>query len=339
LLLNGVVSASAAEYEVDGQIEQTLFKRDGSVQLDMKSKFTVFVNDCSWLIQSSILDKAGKPLTLNETACTNGGLIYSVGGRVDRDHVQGGRNGAAGRNYAYIYSNNVPVGQTDDYFVCHLWLMFASGCYFENLATNRITPAYDSNASAVVDPDLKREAKWELVNGSGSLPLNVTYLRDDDDGGGIDATYVATGMTNAGAIKIPNGFVFELRIGNRFSKDFAPGPIALGESAPAYRIRKRAVATVTAVRPVCTRSELMPVAQGATMVIDQRLANATNTTNVAYYKFVNGVQWVPVEEAKKLAIPRPSQQNNAKKVTAVFYVLLLLPSVFLLYFLIKTKRK
>jgi hypothetical protein len=330
--LSMTASVLAAEYEVDGQIDQTLFKPDGSVQLDTKSKFTVYVKDCSWLIQSIILDAAGKPLTLNETACTNGQVIYSVGGRINKDAVHGGRNGAAALNHAYIYSNNVPVGQTDDYFVCHLWLMFASGCYFQNLSTNRLTPAYDSNASAIIHPDLKREAKWELVNGPGSLPNSIVYL-DEHGNHTPNATYMATGVTNVGELKIPSGFVFEQRVGARF----APGSIALGESAPAYHIRKRAVATVTAVRPVCTRSELMPVASGITMVIDER-QQATNATNVLHYKLQNGIQWVPVEQAKKLAIRPATPKSNPTKVKVVFFVVMVLPSLALLYFLVKTRR-
>ena len=314
LSLKAVIAVSAEEYEVDGQIEQTIFKMDGSVQVDTKSKFTVFVNDCSWLIQTTVLDAAGKPVSLNETACTNGGLIYSVGGRIDKDNVPGGRNGVSGWNYAKIYSNNVPVGQTDDYFVCHLWLMFASGCYFANLTTNWLTPAYDLNAAAVFNPSLKREARWELANGRGSLPLRVVYFRDAHLTNG---TYIATGVTNVGKIQIPNGFVFN-------------------QYATKSRVRKRATATVTAIRPSCSRSELMPEAQGTTMVIDQRLA--TNITNVSYYKFANGVQWVPVEKAKKLAIPNKSSQIPSSKVKFAFYILLLLPSVFLLYFLIKRRR-
>ena len=147
---------------------------------------------------------------------------------------------------------------------------------------------------------------------------------------------MATGVTNAGNLKIPSGFVFELRIG---SPNFAPGPILPGESAPAYRIRKRATATVTAVRPVCTRAELMPQAQGRTMVVDQRLAQPTNPTPVVYY-FQNGVKWVSIEEAQKLATPQsPQRQHNPTVARAVFFVLLILPLVALGYFfLIKTKR-
>ena len=336
LLPGMVVRVSAAEYEVDGQIEQTLYSWDSSVQSVEQAKFTVFVRDCSWLIQTTFLDDNGKPVFRNETACTNGALIYSVGVDLDKNNAPGGRRGISDYNVANVHSNNLPIGQADDYFICHIWQMFASGCYFENLTTNWLTPVYDIGASVIADPTLKREAKWELINGPGSLPLNITYLRGPFHD--TNATYVATGVTNAGNLKIPSGFMFELRgVG---TQQFAPGPIPPGESARPYFVRKRATATVTAVRPVCTRAELMPQAQGKTTVFDQRLAQPTNPILVIY-NFQNGVKWVSIAEAQKLAIPQsPQRQHNPTVARAVFFVLLILPLVALGYFfLIKTKRK
>jgi hypothetical protein len=120
--------------------------------------------------------------------------------------------------------------------------MFASGCYFEKLTNNWITPVFNMNASVEVNPGLRQAAKWELINGPGSLPSNVDYLT----GGIVDARYTTAGLTNAGNVQIPNGFVFEWG-------------------------RERAVATVRAVRPVCTRSDLLPSATGHTTVEDRRL--------------------------------------------------------------------
>src|SRR5438093_1159462 len=71
LLLNTTFTALAGEYEVDGEIAQTLFKHDGSVQLVRRSTFTVFVRDCSWVIQTTDHDENGTPLISRETACTN----------------------------------------------------------------------------------------------------------------------------------------------------------------------------------------------------------------------------------------------------------------------------
>jgi hypothetical protein len=174
--------------------------------------------------------------------------------------------------------------------------MFASGGYFANLSTDRLTPGYDLNASVSVHPEMKWQAKWKLIDGTGSLPLKVTYWNSPDEGGDIDATYVATGVTNAGGIQVPSGFVFERRI----QSGFAPGPIPLGGTVPDYRIYKRAVATVTAVRPDCSRSSLMPTAEGMTFVIDERLVRGDEMGKPIYYNFANGVQWLSLPDAKKI---------------------------------------
>jgi hypothetical protein len=64
---------------VDGEIDQTLYSYYGGTQSEKQSKFTVFVNGCSWLIETTDHDKAGKPLSARETGCTNGTVIYEVG--------------------------------------------------------------------------------------------------------------------------------------------------------------------------------------------------------------------------------------------------------------------
>lgn len=330
LLQSLIFTLSAAEYEVDGEIVQTLFKMDGNVQSIQRSKFTVYVRDCAWLIKTADHDETGNLLTTRETACTNGAEIYEVAGTANWAALNGG---IAPWNNASIVSNNVPVGQVDDYFVCHLWLMFASGCYFENLTNDWITPVYDLNASMPVNPNLKRQAKWGLLNGPGSLPLNVAYM--DGFTHTTNATYVATSITNVGSIQIPGGFIFEERVGSRF----APASIFPGEQDSTYFIRKRAVASVTAVRPACSRNELLPTAKGKTMVIDQRLAHATNAVGQLFYIFQNGVEWVPVDQAKKLTIQPPTGSgHNLSIARVVFFALLLSPSVVFMYFLIKTKR-
>jgi len=329
ILLSAILQASAEEYEVDGHIEQTIYKRDGTVGAVEKSEFAVFVKDCSWLIQTTDEGKDGKPFFIRETGCTNGAEIYEVEGKINK----GQQHGVKDWNMATIVSNNVPVGQNEGYFVSHLWLMFASGCYFANLSTNWLTPVYDVNASLQADPDLKREAKWELVNEPGSLPLNVVYL----EGGLTNATYTATGVTNAGTIKIPSGFVFEFR-GNPFSANFAPGPIELGESAPAYRVRKRAVATVTAVKPVCSRSDLLPTAEGMTMVIDQRPTNyLADAQNLPTYIVKTGVQWLPIAKAQQSYVaqripPKPTSRG-------IVVAMLFLPTAAVLLFLWLNRKK
>jgi hypothetical protein len=282
------VGATGGEYEVDGEIVQTFFGRDGPATEEYRAKFTVFVKDCSWLIHTVTQDEKGKPITLFETACTNGGEIYEMQTNLSKTFYDGSPDPGNRPGMAFIISNNVPVGSSLGYFNGHIWQMFASSCYFANLATNWLTPVYDPNAWASVIPTLRREAKWKLINGPGSLPSSVVYV----DRGVAAATYTATGVTNAGMIQIPGGFVFEQRDNGNL---YGPGLILPGVSVPAYHVLRRVVATVTAVRPGCSRSDLLPAAKGTTLVIDYRLSHEGNS-----YTVTNGAPWLPVEKAAQL---------------------------------------
>jgi len=322
-------SERATEYEVDGEIVQTVFKRDGSIDMIDQSIFTVFVRDRSWLIRTADHDKYGKTILTRETSLLNDAEICEVWGK---PYLGAATNRGSFPNVALIVSNTVPVGENEGCFVSHLWLMFASGQYFANLTTNWLTPVYDVNASVSVNPNLKREAKWVLVNGPGSLPLNVVYINEYNHE--IHATYEATGVTNSGTILVPSGFVFEQRVGALF----APGALKPGESIPAYRIRKRTVATVTAVRPVCSRSELLATANGKTIVTDKRLAHAVSPIPVSIYFARTGVQWVSVEAAKKVYIKNSASRKTTKHSLAVFYLMFLVVSAAPLLLLIRKRR-
>ena len=270
--------------EVHGEIVQTIYNVDGSIQSDTKALFTVFVRDCAWLIHSTDLDKVGRPVVARETGCINGSEIYEVVGD-EEDGKVGTSKWKRNWNLASIVSNGVPVGHSDNYFVCHLWLMFASGCYFAGLSSNWLTPAYDVNAYLTINPDLKQESKWQLANGPGSLPVNVVYLADGDF---TNATYVSTGITNVGGTQLASGFVFEQRLPGL---GFAPGPLRLDRTGAQYRIRRRAVATVTFVRAFCSRSNLLPEARGATLVVDHRLPAAERAKlSTTVYRLRNGVK-------------------------------------------------
>ena len=357
LLLGLVMQISAAEYEVDGQLEQTIFKQDGGVSTFHKSQFTVFVKDCAWLIRTTESDTNGKPFSVRETACINGTEIYDVAGGADgRNTAAGGGSPSSG--LALIFSNTVPVGRNYGYYVGHLWEMFASGCYFAGLTNDLITPVYDVNASVDVNPNKKLKAKWELTDGPGSLPLNVTYFRDSE-GAPIDATYKATGVTNAGTIKIPSGFVFEERIS--FWEGYLRAPLQPGQKYSEYSILKRVVATVTAVRPYCTRKDLTPVATGKTIVIDQRLevpGSEASLKNLPYYVVQDGVRWLPLSDAKLAYVkprvwsqaaqtppitvqvkPKPTQTPPKKVSPAIIVVILLVPAAFVMVFWLLSRKR
>jgi hypothetical protein len=234
----------------------------------------------------------------------------------------------------WICSNNVPVGSGDINLNAHLWLMFASGCYFKSLATNRITPVYDCNASVSVDPKLKREARWELFSGPASLPSSVVY--SGRIGVPIDAIYWATGVTNTGKLQMASGFEFERRIG----RGFAPGPTTPGRSIPDYGILSRATATVTAVRPGCSRKDLLPTAEGLISVIDERLSPITGPLGPRTYDVRDGSPWIlPVEKARKLYFTITPQQPPSARARVVFLVAMFSVTAVFLFYTIRLKRK
>jgi hypothetical protein len=339
LLLGGVSVASAADYEVDGHVEQTLYKRDGGVSALQKSQFTVYVKGCSWLIRTTQSDTNGKPVSASETAFVNGTEVYELSGQANNRNTAIG--GGTSRNMASIESNNVPTGQKLGYYVCHLWLMYASGCYFDHRSNSWLTPAYDLNASVNVEPNLKRKAIWELIDGPGSLPKNVLYYQVYDDYmtnvSSIDATYTATGVTNAGTIKIPSGFVFE----NRIRTGYLPGPDPPGRTRPAYGIWKRAVGTVTAVRPYCSRKDLTPTAKGKTMVVDRRVFQEQGSklapNSLTYYVSEANVPWLPFAQAKKAyVVPQAPPKPISRGI--IVAILLLPTALFASLWLLTRKR-
>ena len=124
------------------------------------------------------------------------------------------------------------------------------------------------------------------------------------------------------------------------SRDYAPGLIAPGESAPTYRIRKMAIATVTAVRPRCSRSDLRPQANGKTFIIDLRLPESQRPTALPTYVIEDGVEWLPLEKAKELYIVERKETHRKPSpiFLGIFAVLLLLPPVVIVVKSVKRKR-
>jgi len=292
LSLCAIDRLSAAEYEVDGQLEQTTYDFDGSVQRSNTSQFTVFVRDCAWLVRITISNSNGIPVRAIEAACVNGTEIYKIFRPVDGRGDVLGRAGSL--NQAFIVSNTVPIGPD---IVGHIWQMFASSCYFQTHTNSRLTPAYDVGAKEDSMPYLKLVAQRELIDGPGSLPKSMTYYTD---GNAVkldlllDATYKATGVTNAGSIKIPSGFVFERKrglggFGRIYSSTNRP---VIDQYAATNRFKERCVGTVTAVRPYCSRKDLAPTARGRTVVSDlralQEVWSPTLPTNPAEWLYQKG---------------------------------------------------
>lgn len=255
--------SSAYEYEVDGQVNQTMIRFNGT-NLHASASFTVYVRDCGWMIKTVETNESGGIID-REIGSTNGTEIFEC---------TGGLGGLP--RMGQIVSNNIPIGQLDSAVVGHLWLMFASKCYWPGLKSDQLTPIYDWRASAAAAGSIfsnlgKVSADWELLDGPGSLPREVRYFPN--------AVYTITGTNTVGGMLFPAGFVFK-----QFQGD---------------RLIKHVEVQVTAIRPFCSRANLIPLPSKGTLVIEERFNGGMPDRTTSYQNPRFG-QWLTVEEAKKL---------------------------------------
>jgi hypothetical protein len=301
----------ASEYEVQGNIRQSIVQLHAA-ESEYETKFTVFVRDCGWLIQ--MMDENGTVSGYQrEIGSTNGVDIFEYYPHADGRNPANqpvtnttGRHGASGpaggqtpgSNSAFIKSGNLPVGLLDREVVGHLWLMFASQCYWSGLKTRMLTPLYDWHAAVPGDPKMKTKvaAEWELLNGPGSLPREVSYLGRWEETNGH---YRATGMIMAGGTMIPKGFIFE----ERHAQPFGMGMV----------LRKRLDAEVISVRPVCSRSSLVPVPLGSTSIVDWRLRGPGRSAPIPGYMNPVPGKWPTLAESRELANANLERNLNSRR--------------------------
>jgi hypothetical protein len=295
------IFARASEYEVKGIIRETIVQRDVS-ELHYTNEFCVFVRDCGWLIYTTENDGRGN-VVQREVGSTNGTDIYesSVLLQMVDPAKQGIKDPRSSNDpsvvhvsedmsQAFIRGNIIPVELLDVGMVGHLWLMFASQCYWKSLHTNRLTPVYDWHASIGADPSIKVEAEWELLGGPGSLPREVRYLGQWDETNGL---YTATGTNSAGGVLLPSGFIFEQCFASVVTHKMV--------------LLKRVDAEVTSFQAVCSRKSLLPVqAKGKTVIGDWRLKQPDSGNRIPSYIIQDSGKWPSVEEAK--AILKAAQQ-------------------------------
>jgi hypothetical protein len=308
-------SSSGAEYEVKGTITQEINYTKMPV-VRTTNEFTVYVRDCAWLIQTVENDGNGHSWQ-REVGSTNGVEIYELNGR-----------------RAFISDTSIPVELLDKGVDGHLWLMFASQCYWGSLHTDQLTPVYDWKASVGANPDRKVTAEWDLLNGPGSLPREVRYLGEWDETNGL---YRATGTNSVSGMLIPSGFVFEER---------NVGSIKPNTFIHEMALRKRVEAAVTSVQAVCSRKNLMPDwGNGELITIDWRLKKAGSGHNVPSYFTPESEKWPSVELADKLVkaqhphhdlvLKQPA--SNPTAILIVMCVFLVVPPI--IYFALNRPRK
>jgi len=301
-----VWSSWASEYEFEGTINEKIFSHDANKVLT--NKFTVYVRDCSWMIRT-VSDVGKGMVQIREVGSTDGKEIhdYSKTLKISDVSKSGNLNVSApttlatfgnpsSMNLAIIYSKNMPVGNLYNDMVGHLWLMFASQCYWKSLDTNTtlLTTVYDWKTSSLAGQDLKVPAEWELLNGPGSLPREVRYLGQWDETNGF---YKVTGSKAVGAVLVPNGFTFEERHASYITHKM--------------ELDKRVEAEVTSVRSVCSLPSLLPIPIGRTIVIDERLAGGSaHGGKYSDYMFTGSGKWPSLEDARKLAEAHRIHQLN-----------------------------
>ena len=210
-------ASSAVEYEVEGRLTQTMVQKDGG-ELHASASFPVFVRDCSWFIDM-IETNENKEISHRQFGATNGNEFYECsmspeyGSRNFNEHPTNAAGLASLMSHklmmAQITPGQVPVGQLDNAIIGHLWLIFASECYWPTLTNSRLTPVYNWEAS------VRREAKIERCLPSGSCwqapapcPGTFNIL---GGWGRTNGWYHTTGTKTVGGMVVPTGFIFEER--------------------------------------------------------------------------------------------------------------------------------
>ena len=294
----------AAEYEVEGNIRETIVQNGNRGDLLCTNGFTVFVRDGAWLIRTFETNTNGAVMK-RELGSTNGRDIYgiTVSAQPPAPVKPAGTNSPdpanvrrpQPHNLAEITTTGIPVGNIDKYMFAQLWLMFASQSYWTHLTTNRLTPVYNFNAAAPLNPNLTVEGTWDLLGGPGSLPREVRYLGQWGETNGL---YRVTGTNLVGGVLIPSRFFFE---------ELHIGPIEGDSFVHSMTLRKRVDAEVVSVKPVCSLTNILPVMEDRTIIIDRRLAGS-----LPDYLNPTPDKWPTVQEAGPLATERQVQQARGR---------------------------
>jgi hypothetical protein len=321
-------AAQALQYEVEGVIEQTLLIQDRKPKV--KSDFKVFVIESGWLIETMEGMPPRPPALKRTIGSVNGAEIFEVVTPLEQEvtNVPTGGNASAPAtrrrkipsfDTATAVSNAVPVGQMDSSVIGHLWLMLASQRYLGTDSNHWLTPVYDSAASAPGNPDLKREAVWELMGSPGTLPKEVVYFAHSGD---TSAVYRVTGLTNVNGTSFPTGFEFrQYRTGS------------------GSRIYKQATAVITAIRPTCSRASLLPGFERLTGVTDRRLAQSAQPVKVMNYGIEPGGKWESVEVVKRRLDLKQNPARHSVVVVALLMTFLSFPLLFGVAYLWRQRRK
>jgi hypothetical protein len=292
-----LLSARATEYELQGNIQQTIFQRNGK-RLQYTNEFAIYVRDSAWLIATIEHGDRGE-VWRREIGSTNGSEICELILPLDSTDGPAGAKRSLPFRQGFISRSTVPVDRLDTGVIGHLWVMFASRDYWPLGNAGMLTPPYDWHATVGANPGIKVAAEWELIDGPGSLPREVRYLGHWEETNGL---YRMTGVTNVGKVPVPRGFIFEEKhVGAQLENSLLYG----------MALRKRVEAKVTSASSMCSRENLLPArGYGRTVIIDWRLEIPNAENSIPTYSLPDLAWWPTVEEAKKL-LPKHEVQNDS----------------------------
>jgi beta-lactamase regulating signal transducer with metallopeptidase domain len=162
----------APEYEVDGRIDLRLSRPDRSLLKNYQGSFRVYVKGCAWLIQVTEMNDIGGIPQRREVGTSDGKEMFemvvpyepiSPSDPVVFD-VNAGPPGVHMGSSGTVASSAIPVGEQDNSFTGHLWLMFASGFYFRTATSGgQLTPMFDCRATPYMNNHATMKATWELI--------------------------------------------------------------------------------------------------------------------------------------------------------------------------------
>lgn len=266
LLVWMCLSASAVEYELSGYYEQ--FDRNPTVEEmrrlhEFKKTHTPVETMAEWAkvrtalatveprLQSDMMNRAFKVWVRDRGWCIHtrrpfneldGGWEHGTAdGKVLYTTV--GNQTTGGLGIVQELGNPMPRHLTD-YGIQMIWMMTASGVYFDTLP-NHLTGAAQSESFCNAPnyrPGDGQKWFWLRREGKPGLPMACYFL---DGQGRTNFSFRATGFREVGGLSLPRGFIWE-----RYEPRFAT------PSGWAVRVEERIVARITNIVAHCSRKDL-----------------------------------------------------------------------------------
>lgn len=343
----------AQRFQADGQLVYSVLDQDQTVGFVLHKNFSISRDGCRWLIRTSNANNTDDPsaIYLYEEAGCDGTNIYTYS-LVDTNRLPPPPDPKKKTLWANAYVEEGIVPFPDDTLFFHVWLVYASSCYFRSVE-GRIKPVSSLKREQFDDPSFSVRAEWEFSDRSSNFLSQIRYLTDDTyryqdaagikheipypppvKGGYTNAILSILSFTNRGGLRVPMNFQIT-EYGNSF------------ETKTKVDIFKRAeiVGTITNLTLSAPKSYLPEITTEAA-AIDMRFAKTGRYQ--LQYKLTN---WYAKNDPKLAAMnntfvkanPQLVGKPQASAVTVfqkrlVVFGLFLLTSIPLIWLLIHKKH-